>query len=125
MAREPRHTPAEHHPSPEYFGEAGLYRPGDHMMGGADRFGPVPDSEHGELKGSRDNQHPPTGHDDTRYFSHVGSGTEGKDVHAPSPQSAGLGRIETDGQGYPIHSHSISHGGSLNADRIRRGREPV
>jgi hypothetical protein len=70
MARkEPRHTPSEHHPSPEYFGEAGLYKPGDHMMGGRDRFDPVPDSEHGELKGSKDNQHPATSGHDLRYFS--------------------------------------------------------
>jgi hypothetical protein len=70
MARkEPRHTPAEHHPSPEYFGEAGLYKPGGHMMGGADRFGPVPSDEHGELKGSRSNPHITSG-DDPRAFSH-------------------------------------------------------
>jgi hypothetical protein len=50
-----------------YFGSHGTNRmPHDHHQGVLE---PTPSSEHGELKGSRDNQHPAKGHEDLRYFS--------------------------------------------------------
>jgi hypothetical protein len=63
--------PTKHDPDRENFSEAGLWK-GDHhwMMRDGRRPDPVPSSEHGELKGSKDNQHPAKGGDDTRYFSH-------------------------------------------------------
>jgi hypothetical protein len=79
----------------------------------------------GFVKGSRQDVRWNGTHDDVNFFSHRDSGTEGKDVHPEGPESSGLERIETDNRGHPIYSHQISHGGSLNADRIRRGREPV